>query len=248
MAASLGGIPGMPRAASACFSNVRLSSSDALPCCAHVALSTHTTSHNSADGSEQEFAAETLARPPFSHLELVPFLAQHYRVRGAPAAELCAHNAVVADAAALPQLAHTWRALCATLATPPLAPTLAATSDGDGDGGIGEGERAGGGGGGARVGGGGAGAGGGVGDVRCSSKGSPASSPATATNARKASAANQMRLAVTPVSANGSMLTLLVPVVRALLEHHCENGDAQTCAVICQVLRKEMPSLVEDQR
>ena len=168
--------------------------------------------------------------------ERVRLLARGYRTSGAPVGEICAHNASVAEAVGDLQLASAWEALDAILRQLPDATAegghrdgLAAEAGVATEGGEGlaaaaaqtdAGGRA------EAEGAGGAGLGIGLGDPSLFAAGWGLGADAS----------------------RDALLEGIAPVIGALLDHHAERGDAQTCAVLARTLHPIVPDLVPAKR
>ena len=165
--------------------------------------------------------------------ERVKVMAMGYRVTGASVGELCAHNAMVATQAGEVQLASTWQALDFILRELGEADENDALNAGSARVGVAleEAEEA--------------------PPLLPPSIDSPSPIPPLDEAAEAAAAATAAATATNGVSplltTNGlgmsaddsreALLSVILPVVESLLEHHAERGDAQTCAVLARTLR-----------
>ena len=170
---------------------------------------------NIAMPEELAQAAATLAGTSMRETERVRFLADGYRVSGAPVGELCKHNSEVAASAGQTQLSEAWLALHYILhdvpvegaassmeekafegsTAPGLLPTLLADA---------------------------------------SDSGEHAATVSAGLAGDESAAGDTQRL----------LLESITPVFNELLSHHAEIGDAQTCAIVARTLQPIVPDLV----
>lgn len=161
--------------------------------------------------------------------ERVRFLATGYCLSGAPVGELCAHNAGVAAAAGDHQLSSAWEALEATLRNAPEA-----QPDAEADEPL-------------------------AAEPAVTAENSESATPAPSGSADaeedppSVSAGGDLHLltggfGMDEAASREALLESVGPIVAALLHHHAERGDAQTCAVLARTLRPVVPHLVTPKR